>query len=73
MRMNEEVIADLKQFIAATISQQLSDVATKDDISKLERKIDDLQESVAGALETANDAVDAQLNEHVRIYHQASA
>jgi predicted nucleic acid-binding Zn-ribbon protein len=72
--MNEDVIADLKQFIAATVSQQMSGVATKDDLKDLatkddidrlegeiatvEQKIDDLQESVAEVLDNANDAVE---------------
>jgi archaellum component FlaC len=101
--MNEEVISDLKQFIAATVSQQMSgfvtkddlkDLATKDDIARLEgevtgikdeitgikgdlarveHKVDDLQEAVAEALSNTNDAIQEQLNEHVRQFHVASA
>lgn len=37
---NEELLADLKQFIEATVSQQLSNFATKDDIAQLATKED---------------------------------
>lgn len=69
--MKEDVIDDLKQFIATTVSQQLSGVATKDDIArlegrfdKLEQKVDDVQASIGDALATSNDAIDAQLQDH---------
>jgi fatty acid/phospholipid biosynthesis enzyme len=105
--MNDDVIADLKQFIAATVSQQMSGFVTKDDlkglatkddiarvegdiavikndvtglkggVARVEQKIDDLQESVAEALNNANDAVEEQIDKrlaaHVQQYHQASA
>jgi polyhydroxyalkanoate synthesis regulator phasin len=72
--MDEDVIADLKQFITATISQQMSDVATKDDIAsiraematktditRLEQKLDELQQAVGEAVDTSNDAADARM------------
>lgn len=37
--MNEEVLEDLKQFIAATVSQQTSDLRM--DFERLERRLDD--------------------------------
>lgn len=73
--MNDDAIQDLKQFIAATVTQQTSDLASKDDIAKLKEdivdldnklsaKIDDLSNSVAEALESSNEVVEEQL-----IYH----
>jgi hypothetical protein len=38
--MNEELIADLKQLITATISQQLSGVVTKEDLAEMATKDD---------------------------------
>jgi hypothetical protein len=78
--MNDEMIADLKQFIAATVSQQLSGVATKDDIAELkneitgikgdiariEGKIDDLAADVAEALSTSNDAFEEQIEKRLQ-------
>jgi len=93
--MNEDVIADLKQFIAATMSQQTADIttrvselttrvddiaanmATKDDladldkklsgkIDRLETKVDDIQSAIGDALDTSNDAIHAQLQDHER-------
>jgi len=73
--MNDDAIQDLKQFIAATVTQQTSDLASKDDIAKLKEdivdldnklsaKIDDLSNSVAEALESSNEAVEEQLIDH---------
>jgi hypothetical protein len=73
--MNDDTIQDLKQFIAATISQQKADLATKEDIAKLEdkisnldislsSKIDDLSNSVAEAPEVSNEDTDEQLKNH---------
>lgn len=39
---NEELLADLKQFIEATVSQQMSQFATKEDLAELATK-DDLE------------------------------
>lgn len=70
--MSDDVIQDLKQFITATVSQQA--VSIKDDIkaldNKLIRKIDDLSDSVAEAIENTNEAADTQLTNHeTRITH----
>jgi predicted nucleic acid-binding Zn-ribbon protein len=46
--MNEEVIADLKQFIAATVSQQMSGVATKEDIARLEGEVTGIKDEITG-------------------------
>ncbi len=40
MRMNDDQIADLKQFIATTISQQTAHLATKDELANLATKED---------------------------------
>lgn len=64
--MNEDVIEDFKQFITATVSQQIADVRT--DIerldNKLSNKIDDLSDSVAEAIQASNDSTDTQFNDH---------
>lgn len=65
--MDEDTTNDLKQFITATVSQQLASHTTeiKEDIKKLDvklsRKIDDLSESVAEAISVSNEEVDKQL------------
>jgi hypothetical protein len=38
--MNDELIEDLKQFIAATVSQATADMAMKDDLQNLVTKAD---------------------------------
>lgn len=68
--MNEDTIADLKQFIATTVAQQT--VAITNDIGKeiknlddrLSTKIDDLSRSVAEALDVSNEATDQQVKDH---------
>lgn len=75
--MNDDIIQDLKQFIATTISQQTADMATKEDIvnlatkedianldKNLSSKIDDLSNSVAEALEASNENTDEQLKNY---------
>ncbi len=73
--MNEAQLNDLKQFIAATVSQATAHLATKDDladdiagaksdIAKLNAKIDDLDLKLATIAETLHE----NLNNHeVRI------
>ena len=60
--MNDEMIADLKQFIAVTMRQEIAPLNDKFD--KLSVKVDELQASVAEALDTTNDDVDEQLKDH---------
>jgi ribosomal protein S3AE len=64
--MNDETVQDLKQFIAATVNQQISDV--RDDIKALDQKItmkiDDMSGSIAEAIDNTNEATDAQLKDH---------
>jgi hypothetical protein len=53
--MNDNVIQDLKQFIAITVHQATSDMATKDDLKAIETKIDDLSNAVAESLDSSNE------------------
>jgi hypothetical protein len=62
--MNDDAIQDLKQFIAATVSQQTSGLATKLDVERLESKMDDLSSAVAEALDTSSDAAQSQISDH---------
>lgn len=66
--MDETQLNDLKQFIAATVSQATADMATKDDIAQLRSEMhkgfDDTQSSVADALTNANDSTDDRLSDH---------
>jgi uncharacterized protein YoxC len=68
--VNDETIQDLKQFIAATVSQQTSSLRddVRGDIKKLDdkltRKIDDLSASVAEALDATHEATHSQLQNH---------
>lgn len=76
--MNDEIIDDLKQFIAATISQQTARLEDRIDgidqrlggidqrIDRIESKIDDLSVSVAEAIDGVNDTTDKQLKDHER-------
>ena len=66
-----DLIDDLKQFITLSISQATSTLATKEDIasiktdvSRLEQKIDSLQDAVSDAITTSNDATHEQLDNH---------
>ena len=79
--MNDEVVEDLKQFIAATVSQNIPEVVERLDkvdgrLDSVERKIDDLSGYVAEALESSNEATDMQLKDHnkriTRLEHKAA-
>lgn len=67
---NEEMLADLKQFIAATISQQMSDYVTKDDLAQFATKDDvanlatkdDVKGAVGELRHEMNDRFDEVLN-----------
>lgn len=59
-----DLIDDLKQFITLSISQATSTLATKEDIGRLEQKIDSLQDAVSDAITTSNDATHEQLDNH---------
>lgn len=67
--MDEEIIADFKQFITSTVSQHASDLRgdireMRGGIKRLDQKIDDLSMSVAEAIETTNDETYKQLQTH---------
>ena len=62
--MDENAIQDLKQFITSTISQQTANLATKEDVLHIEKKIDELSDSVAEALETTNETSQSLHDDH---------
>ena len=76
LTMNDDIIADLKQFITTTISQQTSEirgdigeirddiVGIKGDIQRVDQKIDDLSASVAQAIDDSNEETHTQLKNH---------
>lgn len=80
--MDAEIIADLKQFIAATVSQQLAGTEERlekritDFESNMNTKFDDLSQSIAEVIDTSNDAHDQRLNDHekriARLEHKAA-
>jgi hypothetical protein len=73
--IDEETIQDLKQFIAATVSQSeerintnLQDVKTELEgrISDLDAKVDTIHDAIADAISQANDSTDAAIQDHER-------
>lgn len=75
--MDDTQLGDLKQFIAATVSQATSDMATKDDIAdmatkgdieSLKKSIDirfeEVQSAIAEAMSTTNDTIDEKIQDH---------
>ncbi len=67
--MDDDTIADLKQFIAATLAQELSGIKTdmvevKADLSKLNKKVDDGFAGVGDAIEELSNHVQGQLDNH---------
>jgi hypothetical protein len=56
--MDEDTLNDLKQFIAATVSQATANMATKDDILLLSTQIQDLDLKVDTIAETLNEHLD---------------
>lgn len=67
---NEELLQDLKQFISATVSQQTAGLATKDDIVRLEvridktdAKLDEVKERLEGVAGMVED-MHKKVNEH---------
>jgi len=57
--MNDDQLNDLKQFIASTVSQATANMATKDDVTRLEQKVDD---GFAGIAKTV-EQITEQLND----------
>ncbi len=62
--MNDEIIQDLKQFISATISQQTANLATRNDIERIEGKIDEIQSAVEQSAIGFTTVVDDQVRDH---------
>lgn len=62
--MDDTQIDDFKQFIAATITQHTSDLATKNDVKKLGEKIDDLDLKVDTVSLALNEKLDEKFDEH---------
>jgi predicted transcriptional regulator len=70
---NEDIIQDLKQFIAATVSQSeerinanLKGVKTELEsrISDLDAKVDTIHDAVADAISQSNESTDAAIQDH---------
>ena len=51
---NEQLLEDLKQFVQTTVSQATAGLATKDDLARVETKVDGLDNRM-GTLETKVD------------------
>lgn len=71
--MNDDMLDDLKQFIATAVRQETTelkgDIADmyaklRTDIATLDQKIDDLSRSVTEGVEANNEATDGQLKNH---------
>lgn len=70
--MNEDQLNDLKQFIAATVSQATADMATKDDIANLENRLERLENKVNDGFAGIADVLD-QTNERMDDFDQRLA
>ena len=73
--MNDDVIDDLKQFISAEITQKTSSLATKDDlkdlkselkedINRLETRVDEVHQAIEDIAVTYISEVDEQVQGH---------
>lgn len=64
--MNDDIIQDLKQFIATTVSQQTSDL--REDMQKMESRltngITDLSVSIGETIEASHEPIESQLQNH---------
>lgn len=56
--MNETQFTDLKQYIEATVSRQLAHVATKDDIERIDLKIDGLRNELKADIKLLDKKLD---------------
>lgn len=59
---NEELLQDLKQLITATISQQMANVATKDDLRDLRREVKTDLKEVEQRLTARIDGLEAKID-----------
>ncbi|HKR82460.1 MAG TPA: hypothetical protein VJR27_05710 [Candidatus Saccharimonadales bacterium] len=68
---NEELFEDLKQFIATTVSQQMSQLE-----ERLDRKLDDVQAAIADTLGTTTERLEDSVQNHehriTRLEHRAA-
>ena len=66
--MNDDTIADLKQFIAGLLAQQTSELRVEfhAEIAQTNKKIDNLSAAVAEALDNANEITEKHLKNHER-------
>lgn len=78
---NEDMLADLKQFIEATVSQQMAHLATKEDIDAVEQRLSDridtldekldlIQDAIAESFTEANKVTTATLRDHEQRLHR---
>jgi DNA anti-recombination protein RmuC len=76
--MDDDILHDLKQFIEASMSQQVADIITQlnsigaklstidSRLGNVEDKIDSLSQSVAEAIEVVNEEADTRLRDYER-------
>jgi outer membrane protein TolC len=65
--MNEDAIADLKQFIAVTVKQATSDLATKTDLEEVKAELQSVKVTVEKTnlrLDTFVEALNEQSDDH---------
>lgn len=67
---NEELLADLKQFITATVSQATADLATKEEVNHLKNNITSLQADVDNLRGEMNERFDEVMNAEVIKDHE---
>jgi uncharacterized protein involved in exopolysaccharide biosynthesis len=70
---SEEMIADLKQFITATVSQEVAGLRTelkadiaevRNDVKALDQKLGTIQDAIADTLTHTTETTDATLQDH---------
>lgn len=70
--MDEDQLNDLKQFMAATVSQATAGMVTKDDLDRglttlrteMNQRFDEVQSAIAETITNSNDNADDQLKDH---------
>ena len=55
---NEELFTDLKQFIEATVSQQIAHLASKDDLEGVKQQISDVEQRLNVRIDTIDEKID---------------
>ena len=63
--MNDAQLDDLKQFFVATVSQATANMATKQDLGGLERRIEKKLGKMIDDLDLKIDTISETLNEHL--------